>query len=185
LALGNPPQETLDAADELLRDALATHPSNSGLLAAMANLRQHQGEYDAANELYKRALFLNPDDVEALSQLAHILGRKTDSTHAASAYIDRALRIAGPRAELVAIKGMTYFYKGRPEEGLDLLKVAASTAHANPKHQFYYALALAELSELDKAREVWRGIAGDELDAALSKDERQSRDSLQQLLRKP
>ena len=185
LALGHPPQEALDAADKLLRKALATQPSNSGLLVAMANLRQHQGEYDAAGELYKRALFLNPDDVEALSQSAHILGRKTDSIHEASAYIDRALRIAGPRAELVAIKGMTYFYRGRPEEGLDLLKVAASTMHPNPKHQFYYALALAELSELDKAREVWRGIDEDELDAALSKDEWQSRGTLQQLLRKP
>jgi cytochrome c-type biogenesis protein CcmH/NrfG len=63
-----------------------------------------------------------------------------------------------------------------------LLKAAASTMHPNPKHQFYYALALAELSELDKAREVWHKIVEEELDAVLNKDERQLRAALQQLL---
>jgi cytochrome c-type biogenesis protein CcmH/NrfG len=99
--------------------------------------------------------------------------------------INQALKIVGPRADLLATKGMIYFYADNSKEGIDLLQTAASTIHSSPKHQFYYALMLTRIDALDQARQVWRSLSLDELAPSLDVDERNRLTELQQILSVP
>ena len=186
LSLNQPNSPEREVIHQRIEKELATNPENLDLLLAMGKYHQVMGHWALGVELNQRALLVSPNQVQALSQLALCQSHGADSLSQSRAFanINQGLRLAGPRADLLAIKGMGYFYTGHPAEGMDLLQVAASTIRPNPIHQFYYALALAEINELDLAREEWGRINQEKLLLLLNGDLRQRHKLLAKKLEK-
>jgi len=139
------------AAEPLLKDALARHPADANLLFHVAGVRLRQEEGDEAIRLYRAVLRQAPENPLVLNNLATLLGETPEHRDEALEYIDRALAAAGNQSPLLDTKGMILVYEERFAEAIKCLEQAAAVRNPDPRYPFHLAAAYLRAGEVDKA----------------------------------
>jgi Flp pilus assembly protein TadD len=152
LLIGKPSDEDFSRAEPILAQALEKYKDNSALLSAVASVRFVQGRLEEAGAIFERVLQANPNDFLALNNLAATLGELPDRRADAMRYIERAIQIAGPRANLLDTKGTILVRDGKASQASPLLEEAASSPRSDPRYHLHLAEAYFRLGDLPKAR---------------------------------
>src|SRR5262249_17639588 len=92
--------------EKVLLDARAKDPKQIMLLLILAKLRDAQSRYADVAAVYRQVLEQDHDSVIALNNLAWFLTLQGDAGKGALEAVERAIQLAGPRAELLDTRGM-------------------------------------------------------------------------------
>ncbi|MCX7424304.1 MAG: tetratricopeptide repeat protein [Planctomycetia bacterium] len=152
LTAGKPGKDDHALAEPILALALQQHKDDATLLAAVATVRLVQGRTEEAIAMFKDVLRLAPNDVVALNNLASILGDLPDRRAEALETVERAIRIAGPRPNLLDTKGTILARDGKAAQARPLLEKAVSTSRSDPRYHLHLAEAYLQLGEREKAK---------------------------------
>lgn len=133
-----------------LEQSLQRNPSDLAMRVLLAEAYTKAGKHAQAAQQYESILAAQPKHVPSLNNLAWLLHELKDP---------RALEVARKAHELapnVPAVGDTFGWilveSGRLEEGLIILKTAASQASAGPEIGYHYAAALARSGATAEAR---------------------------------
>jgi cellulose synthase operon protein C len=158
LTSGRATPQDMKAAEPYLQKVLESHKDQPELLIRLAAMRLLQDQPQDAVALYRQILKLKPGNVAVLNNLATVLAEQPEpeSRQEAMDIVDRAIELAGPRADLLDTKGMVFFYEGQPEQAVGRLQAAADAPNSDPRFGFHLAAACWKLGQLDRAREALR-----------------------------
>jgi tetratricopeptide (TPR) repeat protein len=135
-----------------LADAVKHNADSAPLLLQFADLRDLQGKFGQAEELYRQALRCEPNNLVAMNNLAWLLGQQKPAAAAeALALIEKAIVIAGPKAELLDTRATVLLALGRTEQAIADLKTANEDTPTPARH-FRLACAYRDARDLDAAR---------------------------------
>jgi tetratricopeptide (TPR) repeat protein len=129
-----------ERVEHWLRTAIEKNPTSIALLADLANLRDLQGRYDEAKALYRQILERDQNQVLALNNLARLLAATGGKDTEALRLVQRAVGIAGPRADLLDTRAFIHLTLKRSDLAITDLKQAVA---ANPTALLYLRLAQA------------------------------------------
>jgi Tfp pilus assembly protein PilF len=152
LTAGKPGKDDHARAEPILARAIQQHKDDATLLAAVATVRLVQGRTEEAIAMFKDVLRLAPNDVVALNNLASILGDLPDRRAEALETVEQAIRIAGPRANLLDTKGTILARDGKAAQARPLLEKAVSASRSDPRYHLHLAEAYLQLGEREKAK---------------------------------
>jgi len=138
----------------LFTQSLKEHPEDVNLLTMVAGTRVMQKRTDEAIDLYRRVVALKPKDLQALNNLATMLGEKSDTRQEALRTIDEAIGIAGRLPPLLDTKGTILLQDGKIEEAIELLKEATLGSEVDPRFLFHLSLAYQKAGKTDEARKA-------------------------------
>lgn len=123
--------------------ALEKSPDDLGLLAALAAVRNFEGQFDDAEKLYRRILKKDSGHVAALNNLAWLLALRGGRAGEAVQLVNHAVQINGPNPNLLDTRAVAYLALNRAEDAVnDLREVVAES----PSPTAYFHLAQAQLS---------------------------------------
>jgi tetratricopeptide (TPR) repeat protein len=146
-------EKEFQAAQSLVAAAEKDKPE-AKFLVMLAAVRIVQERADEAIALYRQALTAEPQYVEALNNLATLLGEQPGHAQEALEFIDRAVSLAGPQGWLLETRGEILLGAGRVEEALPLVVEAASSAQPDPRVLLHLAKAYCMAGKLDQARKA-------------------------------
>jgi hypothetical protein len=109
-------QGAFEAADALVRPALAQSPGEPELLLTLGSILREMGEIAAAAEYYRAVLAVRPTSVPALVNLADLLSDGDDDTEALKLY-DRALRTEPDNAQARLNRAILHLVHGNLKDG--------------------------------------------------------------------
>ncbi|MHB8974107.1 MAG: tetratricopeptide repeat protein [Pirellulaceae bacterium] len=164
LVLGTASTEDFQRAEPPLSAALAAHPDDAQLIAAVADVRVVQGRLEDAIGLYERVVTAQPDNLFALNNLATLLGEQPNGQEKALGYIDRALEKSGPATGLLDTKGMILFSAGQFDKAKVCLEAATWDPTADPRFFFHLAAACHRLGETEPARKAFEHAKANQLE---------------------
>jgi tetratricopeptide (TPR) repeat protein len=143
------------AAEALLRRALALAPLEAGLHAALGEARHRQKAFADAEAAYRRALELDPRRLAAHVRLSDVL-RDTDRLDEAQAAARRALALDEESPLGHFALAMAHRAKGRMEEAIGCFERARALDPQRAQTLQQLALALRESDRLDEAEQHLR-----------------------------
>lgn len=150
---GEPTEEQVARAAPLLKKAAEEHPENPRLKTAVAAVWVDQDRPAEAIKLYEMMIQEQPENVVALNNLATCLGEIEGRGDEALEYIDRAIRIAGPRPMLLDTKGTILLARDEVDEAVRLLEQATDGADPDPRYRLHLAEAYRRVGQKEKARQ--------------------------------
>lgn len=165
LMRGTPSPAEFQQVEEMLTQALESHPTNTGLLMSMANVMHLQGRVTEAITQYRSALPLAPKDMILLNNLATLLAEQQGGVSEALEHIDRAIELNGPRAALLDTKGTILIHAGRADEAVSYLETAVEGPRPDPRSVLHLAVAYARVGRLDDARLRLTAARADDLNS--------------------
>jgi tetratricopeptide (TPR) repeat protein len=148
------PAEIHANAEELITRALESHPTDTSLLSTVGALRVVQHRADDAIAIYRKLVGLQPENVEALNNLATMLGESPDQLPEALKHIDDAIALVGPQPDLLDTKGTILVALDRAKEGVELLSAAASAPNGDPRFHLHLAVGYLRAGETQRAKEA-------------------------------
>ncbi|HBO44157.1 MAG TPA: hypothetical protein DD670_09540, partial [Planctomycetaceae bacterium] len=154
-------------AEPMLTGALEKHPQETSLHSLLAGVYLVQEKGEKAVALYRAALEANPTDVMALNNLAMALAETPDGADEALTHVDRAIRLAGPLANLADTKGTILLRAGKADEAKSWLERAAAVPRPDPRYQLHLAEACWKLDDLTAARTWFERARGANLTAEI------------------
>jgi tetratricopeptide (TPR) repeat protein len=120
----------------------------SRLLLRLADLRDYQGRYDQAEAVYRQILARNPENPTALNNLAWLMAlRGVRPGDDPRGYIDQAIRVHGPGAELLDTRAVVLLARGDANGAIAELKRALDESASD---RFYFHLAQAQAAKGDR-----------------------------------
>jgi predicted Zn-dependent protease len=130
-----------DLAAQLLGQRLQESKS-SGLAIILASLLERLGRFQEAEAQYRQCLEKRPDDVLVLNNLAWLMALRDNDTTRALDYLNRAIKLSGPRAELLDTRGVIYT---KLRQGQDAITDLTEAIKQEPSGVKYFHLAQAYL----------------------------------------
>jgi TolB-like protein/DNA-binding winged helix-turn-helix (wHTH) protein/cytochrome c-type biogenesis protein CcmH/NrfG len=150
------PQDTLIAATEAAKRAIALDDQDAQAYAALGYIYRFTGDAEPAIANLERAVMLNPNDARIRLELAHTYDwfRMQED---ALPQIDMALKLS-PRDPMLQnmyfYKGHILFHLGRHEEALVAARHLGTVATSKTWQTFHHLLRAANLSEMDRTEEA-------------------------------
>ncbi len=150
------PQDTLVAATEAAKRAIALDNRDAQAHAALGYIYRFTGDAEPAIANLERAVMLNPNDARIRLELAHTYDwfRMQED---ALPQIDMALKLS-PRDPMLPnmyfYKGHILFHLGRHEEALEAARQLGTVATSKTWQTFHHLLRAANLIEMDRAEEA-------------------------------
>lgn len=105
-------RQNLRLARNLLDRIEKRNPDSGVVIFQLANLNHIEGNYNEAIKLYRKTLQKIPNSVVALNELAMLLAFEGKHLEKARLHIDLAIRLAGPRANLLDTRAMIFYALG-------------------------------------------------------------------------
>jgi tetratricopeptide (TPR) repeat protein len=128
--------------EKWLQEALVKNPESLLLKIQLADLHDLKGQYREAERLYREVL--DPEKKNnnpmALNNLAWLLALRKKEGEEAKRFIDRAIQLLGPRAELLDTRAMVYLALGESRKAAADLEQAIAE---KPTAARYFHLARA------------------------------------------
>ena len=158
------------SVDAKLASLADRHPDSPELLEARGVLALQREQRDEAEAWFRKSLEIRPDAPPTLNNLAMLLAEDATRNEEAVALIDEAMGQVGRSHGLLATKAFAMLNGSQVREARDLAfeAIARSTDDQeamDPRYQFYLALALQRLGELEGAN----GALQKSLDLGLEK----------------
>jgi tetratricopeptide (TPR) repeat protein len=138
---GRGPKEIADRVLAILEQAKERFKDSPAIPLAMAGIKLGQGNYPEAEAIYHEILKTNPDHTTTLNNLAVMLTVSRKNLPEALEMIERAIRTAGPIAQMLDTRACVFIAMKEPEKALaDMKDVLAAGKKAETL--FHYAQAL-------------------------------------------
>ncbi|WP_152053756.1 tetratricopeptide repeat protein [Tautonia marina] len=144
-----------EQVERWLLDALTVDPDSGPLLVQLAVLRTLQENYPEAESRYRDALRRDPNNLQALNNLAWLIGFRDPSGSEALALIEQAIERAGSVPALLDTRAVLRLLKGQVELALEDLRIALANAPDIPQLSFHLAWAQQTAGNLEEAREAF------------------------------
>ncbi len=142
LRSAQPNEEQVARVERWLKAAIEKNPGVTVLLLHLADLRDLQNRFADAQALYRQVLKQDKYNVIALNNLAWLLAQSSDGAAEAQKLIDLAIKVHGPRTELLDTRAMVSLTLG--QFGPTIKDLEEVTAKA-PTASRYFHLASAQL----------------------------------------
>jgi tetratricopeptide (TPR) repeat protein len=158
---GEPRKADDEEALQWLAGEIRKNPRSVALVQSLAALHDNRGRPDQAEAGYRKVLQMDPGNVMALNNLAFLLAVRGAGAAEALELITRALRVAGPTAELLDTRAQVYLALGRGEKARDDLAEAIGQQPRTAVYQFHLAeayRAAGNRDEADKALEQAKAL---------------------------
>lgn len=139
LTVGGPGDADVARAEPVLRDALAKHPRDAGLLFAWGSYQLVRGADEQASEALQKSLELAPGNALAINNLAYLRvsqGRAKDALPLA----ERAIAMGGPAPNFLDTLGLALLDAEQRPQALKLFSEMASTSK-DPAVYLHLAMA--------------------------------------------
>lgn len=146
-------KEQIKRAEDILLLAVDERQRPVSLLLVMADLLSFRGECDKAETFYREILTKDRDNVLALNNLAMMLVVQNKQLPEAEQLMNQAVKVAGPRANLLDTRALVYLAMNQPDKALDDLDWAVNEA-PGPIVHFHRARACYQLGQEDAARQA-------------------------------
>jgi tetratricopeptide (TPR) repeat protein len=146
----------LDAAVQVLNQALAETPTSTSLLYARSMLREQQGDLVLMEKDLRAIIANDPNNSTAINALGYSLANRTERYTEAMALISQALRLEPDEPAILDSMGWVLYRTGRYEEALDYLTRAYS-AFPDPEVAAHLGEVLWVTGDTDAATAVWQG----------------------------
>jgi tetratricopeptide (TPR) repeat protein len=146
----------LDAAVQVLNQALAETPTSTSLLYARSMLREQQGDLVLMEKDLRAIIANDPSNSTAINALGYSLANRTERYTEAMALISQALRLEPDEPAILDSMGWVLYRTGRYEEALDYLTRAYS-AFPDPEVAAHLGEVLWVTGDTDAATAVWQG----------------------------
>jgi len=156
LAVTKPSAADYARAEPILAAAEQSAAQDANVLLKISNVRFLQGKLDDVVRLLEKAVQLDPRNVLALNNLAMILAERPGDRVKAHQYIDQALDVTGPRADLCDTKAAIHLYDNQPAEALPLLEFASRALDSGAIVRFHLAAAYFGTQRLEEAAACYR-----------------------------
>jgi tetratricopeptide (TPR) repeat protein len=158
-----------DQVEGWLLDAARAAPDSGAVLVQLAVFRTLQEDFQEAESRYRDALRSAPDNVQAMNNLAWLLGFRDPQDTEALELIDRAIERAGTVPALLDTRAVLRILAGQPDLALEDLRIALANAPEIPQLYFHLAWAQQVAGNLDEARKAFqmaeqRGLTTETLD---------------------
>lgn len=147
------------APEESLRTWLESHPTDRAVRLALAEHWQRAGDRARAIAEYEAAVKAKSDDAIALNNLAWLYHETGDARALATA--QRAHQLAPRAAAIADTLGVILVATGRVDEGITVLREAASSAPGFAEVQYHLAEALSRKGSNAEAQQILDGILRD------------------------
>ena len=151
LTAGSPTPEHAEKLPPVFNKWLEKSPNDANLIFAVSLAQLALGHMDESIRLCQRLVEVEPENVAALNNLATLLGEQSGSGQPGMEYVDKAIRIAGPRAYLMDTKGMLLLYDGKLKEAIACLEDAVHSLAVDPRYHFHLAVAYLRVGRKDDA----------------------------------
>jgi tetratricopeptide (TPR) repeat protein len=155
LRAGQPTPEQFAQVEARLRAAIKQQPRSTTLLLELADLQDARGRYTEAEALYRQVLDRQPRDIVAANNLAWLLAQKPERAAEALRLVERALEVAGPRAELLDTRAAVYLAQSRYDLAVADLERVTRDAPTGGRF-FRLARAYKQASNAKAASKAWR-----------------------------
>lgn len=143
----------LAEGEKILLEAITQHDRPVVLLMVLADLWSFRGKCDEAESLYREVLKKSDRNVLAMNNLAMLLAVRNKQLGDAKKHIDIAIKIAGPRPNLLDTRAMIYLAMNKPKGALDDLGEAMTQA-SGPTLYFHLAQVHYQFGKEKTAREA-------------------------------
>jgi tetratricopeptide (TPR) repeat protein len=119
-----PSRAQIDRVKTRLRKWVEADPRSTVLMNYLANASELEENYDEASDLYAQVLKIDPQDVWALNNLAFLAALHQTQGDLGLQLISRAIRIAGPVANLLDTRAAIYLVLNDPKHAIRDLNTA-------------------------------------------------------------
>jgi putative PEP-CTERM system TPR-repeat lipoprotein len=140
------------APEQVLQDWIRARPSDLAVRAALAEHWQTQKRSDRAIQEYEAALKIDPNNALFLNNLAWLYSETKDPRALATAR--RAHELAPRNPAVTDTLGWILFNGSEQQEGLRLLREAASGAPGSVDIQYHFATALSRSGNAAEAKAI-------------------------------
>ena len=137
----------------ILRDWLDEYPYDTATRFALAGLILTETDYPQAEAEYRKILSQNANDVNALNNLAYVLGEMGQVEEAVKK-IETALKVAPENTSVLDTAGTLYLKAGRALDAVSALRKASALDSRNMNFREHYARALIAAGREKEARDV-------------------------------
>lgn len=146
----------LDAAVQVLNQALEEAPTSTPLLYARSMLREQQGDLALMEKDLRAIIASDPDNATAINALGYSLANRTERYTEAMALISQALVLQPDEPAILDSMGWVLYRTGRYEEALQYL-TRAYAAFPDPEVAAHLGEVLWVTGDTDAATAVWQG----------------------------
>jgi tetratricopeptide (TPR) repeat protein len=146
----------LDAAVQVLNQALEEAPASTSLLYARSMLREQQGNLALMEKDLRAIIASDPDNATAINALGYSLANRTERYTEAMALISQALVLQPDEPAILDSMGWVLYRTGRYEEALEYL-TRAYAAFPDPEVAAHLGEVLWVTGNTDAATAIWRG----------------------------
>ncbi len=147
---------SLQAANDLLTQALTEMPDNAALRYARAMIREQLDDLAGMEKDLRALIAANPDNTTALNALGYTLADRTERYAEAQELVARALELRPDEPAILDSMGWVLYRAGRYDEAVDYLS-RAYAAFPDPEVAAHLGEVLWVLGDKDRAMSVWRG----------------------------
>ncbi|MEQ8848786.1 tetratricopeptide repeat protein [Botrimarina sp.] len=156
LSSGPSSESTYQRGWERIAAVLEEQPSSVPLLMSVAVLHTTRDEQTEAIEAFRSVLEVDPENVNALNNLATLLGEIPDRREEALALAEQGLQLtAGIHSQqsmLLDTKGSIYLSMGLEQEAINALESAVAAIDVDPRYYFHLAAAYLRAGRLEEAQ---------------------------------
>lgn len=155
LARGTPQPAQVEKAEGIFGKVLAD-PSDkpAAFFVELSVLREYQDKIDEAERLAERARTIDPRNIAAWNNVAWFETAYRSNHARAITAISRAMRMAGPAAELCDTKGVALAGAGRADDAVRLLEANVLRGGASPYGLLHLAESYHALGRVAEARVI-------------------------------
>ncbi len=153
-------QDDIDAAADLVKEALAKHPEDRALRYQQAMVLERQGKLRRAIAVMEDLVEERPDDASTLNALGYTLTDRTRRHEEAEAYIRRALALDPDNPAIVDSMGWVMFKLGQYDQAVEYL-TRAYALQRDPEIAAHLVQVWLELGSLDEARATLEAALAD------------------------
>jgi tetratricopeptide (TPR) repeat protein len=146
----------MDAAVQVLNQALEEAPASTSLLYARSMLREQQGNLALMEKDLRAIIASDPDNATAINALGYSLANRTERYTEAMALISQALVLQPDEPAILDSMGWVLYRTGRYEEALEYL-TRAYAAFPDPEVAAHLGEVLWVTGDTDAATAIWRG----------------------------
>jgi putative PEP-CTERM system TPR-repeat lipoprotein len=147
-------------ANERMAKWLREHPDDTAARLQLADTLTATRQYQPALEQYESVLRQDPKNVLALNNAAVLYRRNNDPR--ALDYLERSYKLMPDNVAIADSFGWVLVERGKVDEGLEVLRKAATKSPANGDVRYHLAAALAQSGDEAAARvEVQRALSED------------------------
>lgn len=145
----------VDAASDLLDNALNKYPNETDLLFARVLLNDARNDRAASERDLRQIIAMQPEDARALNHLGYMLADQTDRHEEALELIERAIAISPDDPAIIDSLGWAQYKLGQLEDALTNLR-RAYAVFPDAEVAAHLGEVLWQLGEQQEARELWQ-----------------------------